>query len=125
MRFNCVNENGTTWSGEIKKYKEYGSHYHLEISAKGSGISLYFGSASMGQWFVCMPDWNASVIIGELRNVSYNAEKIGNAMNNEIDGHSVAKALYVFAESKDIQEKDSTQEFLDILHNAGFNRVDE
>ncbi|CAH8721281.1 hypothetical protein P4K96_27585 [Bacillus cereus] len=124
MKFNCVNENGATWQGEIKRYKEHGSHYHLEISAKGSGISLYFGRASMGQWFVCIPDRNASVIIGDLRNILYNAEKIGVAMDNEIDGHSVAKAIYVFAESKDIQEQDSTQELLDILKNAGFESVE-
>ncbi|AVF28888.1 hypothetical protein [Paenibacillus larvae] len=74
----------------------------------------------MGQWFVCMPDWNASVIISNLRNILYNAEKIGAAMENAIDGHSVAKALYVFPESKDIQEQDGTQELLDNLKNAGY-----
>lgn len=121
MQFNCVNESGTTWQGEIKRYKEYGSHYFLEISAKGSGIQLYFGAASMGQWFVCIPDWDAAVIIGSLRdNISYNAEKIGAAMENFIDGHSVAKALYVFAENKDIQEQDGNKELLDMLRNSGF-----
>lgn len=125
MKFNCANENGATWQGEIKRYKDFGSHYHLKISAKGSGISLYFGNASMGQWFVCMPDWNAAVIIGELRNTHYNSEKIGIAMDNEIDGISVAQALYVFAENESIQEQDSTQEILEALKVAGFKRVDE
>lgn len=123
MKFNCVN--GTTsWQGEIKNYKEYGSHYFLELSAKGSGISLYFGRASFGQWFICIPEWNAGLIIGDLRQVDYNAEKIGAAMENEIDGHSVAKALLVFAEAMNIQEHDGNQEYFDMLKEAGFESVD-
>ncbi|CAM3803957.1 hypothetical protein ABER99_21370 [Paenibacillus glucanolyticus] len=124
MEFNCSNGK-TTWQGKIKNYKEYGNHYSLDISARGSGISLYFGQASFGQWFICIPDWNAGLIIGDLRQVSYNAEKIGVAMENDYDGHSVAKALFVFAETKKIQEKDATQEYLDILKAAGFKNIDE
>ncbi|AVF24690.1 hypothetical protein ERICIV_00456 [Paenibacillus larvae subsp. larvae] len=37
MKFNC--QNGTEkWQGEIKNYREFGSHYLLQVSAKGSGI---------------------------------------------------------------------------------------
>ncbi|MFD0591019.1 hypothetical protein ACFQZE_23775 [Paenibacillus sp. GCM10027627] len=119
MIFNCGNGK-QQWQGEIRNSKKYGSHYYLNISAKGSGISIYFGAAVFGQWFVCLPDWNAGVIIGDLRNRLYNAEKIGAAMENEIDGHSVAEALRVFAEANEIQEVDNNEEIFATLKAAGF-----
>ncbi|MDQ6422600.1 hypothetical protein RB620_24515 [Paenibacillus sp. LHD-117] len=119
MKFNCRNGK-EEWQGEIRSNKNYGSHYYLNISAKGSGISLYFGAAAFGQWFVCVPDWNAGVIIGDLRDQHYNVEKIGAAMENESDGISIAEALRVFAEANEIQEVDSSEEIFAVMKAAGF-----
>lgn len=118
LKFKCYWEN-ETWEGNIKSAREYGSHYYIEISAKDSGISVYFGRG-FGCWFVCIPDWQAGVRIGTLDNIGYNAEKIGATMKNEIDGISVASAIAAYAKHLDIKEHDDTQEVFAILKEAGF-----
>lgn len=122
MEFNCSNDR-LKWTGEIKRYTAYeGSHYYMYVSARDSGLDVYFGRAQMAQWIVAVPDLKASVIIGSLRdNVAYNAEKIGAAVENEIDGESIAQALYTFAKEMQIEELDSTAAFLESFRAAGYD----
>jgi hypothetical protein len=123
ISFTC-HMNGRTWEGTINNHKKFSSHHYLDISSHGSGISLYFGAAYLGSWFVCIPDWNAGVLIGPLDDVLYNSEKIGAAMGYEIDGVSVAYALQEFAKLNNMEEQDTTAEIMDILKNGGFKRTD-
>ncbi|OWR25661.1 hypothetical protein CDO73_26135 [Saccharibacillus sp. O23] len=125
MKFACSNDQ-MEWTGEIKRYTVYeGGHYYLYISARDSGIDVYFGRAEMAQWIVSMPGQHASLILDNLRNVSYNAEKICDILENDIDGVSIAQALCVFADEKKIQEQDSSAAFMDALKAAGYEPADQ
>ncbi|PQP80234.1 hypothetical protein C0Q44_27855 [Paenibacillus sp. PCH8] len=119
-----VNVDNEQWNGEVKSSKNYGSHYELRLSARGSGITVFFGHASYGQWFVAVPDWEASVVVGNLQDTYYTAEKLGRAMESEIDGWSVAAAITAYANQEGINEVDGQQEVLDELEAAGYVIVD-
>lgn len=123
LKFQC-NAEDDSWEGVIKSHMQYGSHYHIEVSAKGSGITIYFGQG-FGCWFVCIPDWAVGLRIGSLRNVGHNEEKLMDAMKNEIDGISVAYAIMAYAEHFKIQEHDDTNEILKMLKEAGFKSRDK
>lgn len=121
MEFNCSTDR-LKWSGEIKRYTAYeGSHYYMYVSARDSGLDVYFGRAQMAQWIVSVPDLKASAIISSLRhNVAYNAEKIGAAVGNEIDGESIAQALCAFAKGMQIEELDGKAALMESLKAAGY-----
>ncbi|MCY9543607.1 hypothetical protein M5X00_24125 [Paenibacillus alvei] len=119
-----VNDGKEQWNVEVKNAKNFGSHYELRLSARGSGITVFFGHASYGQWFIAVPDWEASVVVGNLQDTYYAAEKLGRAMESEIDGWSVAAALIAYAKQEGINEVDGHQEVLDEMKAAGYVIID-
>lgn len=104
MKFNCTNERlKTKWSVEIKSHVRFSDSYFIHVEAEGSRLEVYFLKIQTDEWIVAVPNHNCSTKIGGLRdNVEYNAEKIGAAIKNEKDGHSIAQALYVFAKEMNI-----------------------
>lgn len=123
IQFTCV-DGSRKWDGEIRRYKEYGDHYHIYVASRGTGIDIYFGRASMGQWFVCCPEWDAGTIIGSLGNVHHSTEKLSKVMRHEDNALIVAHAIAAFGSAMNIEEIDSTQEYLKMFKEAGFEMVE-
>jgi len=85
-------------------------------NARNSGRYVYFGQAQIAQWTVILPN-----LIDSLRsNVAYNAKKLGVAVENEIDGESIALALYMLAEEMEIEEQNSSDAVLDTFKTSEF-----
>lgn len=99
MIFECTNKNKSKkekWTGKIEYIEDYGSHYEISIQSRSSIIVL-LGETSQGN-FACIPDWKAGCHLGSLNDKFYNTEKLCTAMNNEIDGITVASALSAVAD---------------------------
>lgn len=83
------------WNGEISYYKDYGSHYELEINSR-SRIHVILGNTSYGN-FACMPDFDAGCHLAELDDIFYNTEKLCRVLG-KVDGITVANAIASFYE---------------------------
>lgn len=94
MIFKCemkVDDDVQTWSGCIKRYVNYGSHYEIFIESRSS-ILILFGRSSSGG-FACMPDFQAGCHLISLDDVFWNTEKL-TAVLGKVDGITAATALY-------------------------------
>lgn len=106
MKFECggkVGKERETWQGEIKKFINYGSHYEMFIESRSS-IMVLFGETTRGG-FACMPDFGAGSHLVSLRDKFWNIEKLTEALG-EVDGITVATALYVAENLKLIRGAD-------------------
>jgi len=83
------------WFGEISFWKDYGSHYELEISSR-SRIHVLLGKTSYGN-FACMPDFGAGCHLAEFDDIFYNSEKLCHVLG-KVDGVTVANAIACFYE---------------------------
>jgi hypothetical protein len=72
------------WTGEISYWKDYGSHYELQINSR-SRILVLLGHTSYGN-FACIPDLNS---------IFYNSEKLSHILG-KVDGITVANAIARF-----------------------------
>ena len=98
MIFDCIKKTGNRmekWTGRIKRLKNYGSHFEMQIESR-SGITVLFGKTSSGG-FCCMPDFGAGCHIVDLKDKFWNTEKLMGVMG-KIDGITVATALYAVAD---------------------------
>ncbi len=94
MIFECELKNKNElekWSGNIKKFINYGSHYEIFIESRSSILILLGRSSSGG--FACMPDFQSGCHIVDLDDVFWNTEKL-TAVLGAVDGITVATALY-------------------------------
>ncbi len=94
MIFECELKNKNElekWSGNIKKFINYGSHYEIFIESRSSILILLGRSSSGG--FACMPDFQSGCHIVDLDDVFWNTEKL-TAVLGTVDGITVATALY-------------------------------
>lgn len=83
------------WNGHIYSWKDFGSHYELEINSR-SRIHVLLGRTSYGN-FACMPDFDAGCHLAELDDVFYNTEKLCRVLG-KVDGITVANAIASFYE---------------------------
>ncbi len=87
------------WSGTIRMFIKHGSHFEIRIESR-SGISVIFGRTSQGG-FTCMPDYETGCHISNFKDKFYNTEKL-TAVLGEVDGITVAQALYALADKVDL-----------------------
>ncbi len=80
-----------SWTGKIDYIHNYGKHYEIYILSRSS-IQVFIGKSSRGI-FACMPDFHASCHLSNLNDIFYNKEKLIYAMDNAIDGTTIACAL--------------------------------
>jgi len=106
IKFKCIAGLGTdfqeTWDGRITYFKNYGSHYEMRIESR-SGILVLFGKTIMG-YFACVPDWDAGCHLANLKDAHWNSEHLIRVLG-EIDGITVARALYAIADKVNSKPK--------------------
>lgn len=99
ISFECVKKGKRKtecWSGIIPRIIKYGSHYEIRIESR-SGIMVVFGKTTRGG-FACMPDFGVGCHLIDLKDIFWNTEKL-TAVLGEVDGITVARALYALDEN--------------------------
>ena len=99
ISFECKRktENGIDrWKGIIPKITDHGSHFEIRIESR-SGIMVVFGRTSQGG-FACMPDHDTGCHLRDYKNRFWNTERL-TAVLGEVDGITVAEALYALADN--------------------------
>jgi hypothetical protein len=95
ITFNCIAGAGTkleeSWLGSISYLNHFGSHYEMLIHSR-SLIYVLFGKSKHG-YFACIPDWQAGCHLVDFKDLFWNTEPLSQVLG-EIDGITVAKALY-------------------------------
>ena len=79
------------WEGSIEQITDLGGHYEIVISSR-SRIRLLVGRSTTGL-FACLPDDDAGCHLSTLADSFYNSERLIYAMENPVDGITVACAL--------------------------------
>lgn len=97
LEFKCMHEfddgERQDWIGKIEYVKNYGSHYEVKISARGTSNIVILGQYSDG-WFLVIPAWDVGTSLSKyLSDINYNKEKLIMITENEIDGTTIAYAL--------------------------------
>lgn len=98
VSFECARKDGRKterWNGTIPGIVRHGSHYEIRIESR-SGIMVVFGGTTRGG-FACMPDFGAGCHLVDLKDIFWNTERLA-AVLGEVDGITVARALYALAE---------------------------
>jgi hypothetical protein len=85
-----------SWNGRVMDLKSYQSLYEFYIQSR-SGILVLAGKYAHG-YFACLPDFQAGCYLSSFNDLSYNREKLITAMNNPVDGATVAGALKALAD---------------------------
>lgn len=94
MQFECelkIENEIEKWSGKVKKFINYGSHYEVFIESRSSILVLLGRTTSGG--FACMPDFQVGCHIVGLDDIFWNTEKL-TAILGKVDGITVATALH-------------------------------
>jgi len=98
ISFNCIRKTGRKtehWHGIIPRITQHGSHYEIRIESR-SGIMVLFGKTSRGG-FACMPDFGVGCHLVDLKDKFWNMEVLIDVLG-EVDGITVAEALYALAD---------------------------
>jgi hypothetical protein len=105
MRFQCSyqwdDNERDDWYGVISQITSFGSFYEIFITSRSS-IRVLIGKCTSGL-FACLPDYCAGCNLSELDDIFYNSEKLINAVQNPVDGRTVACALKVLANVLEFQ----------------------
>lgn len=99
MFFDCVwqHDNGIDeWDGYISQFKKSNGHYEMLIESRSS-LRVVFGTSSFGG-FACMPDFQVSCYLVNLKDRFWNTEKLVSVLGS-VDGITVATALYCISDS--------------------------
>lgn len=83
------------WQGFVTQIIPLGSQYEVLISSRSS-IQVVVGKCSSGL-YACLPDYQAGCLLGALEDTFFNSERLIYAMENPVDGTTVACALKVLA----------------------------
>ncbi|MGI6649032.1 MAG: hypothetical protein ACOX5W_08240 [Bacillota bacterium] len=78
------------WGGKITRIQSFGSHYEIFIQSRSS-ILLMLGRTTTGV-FACIPDRQAGCWLSSPDDIRHNSEKLSNAIDNLVDGITVAYA---------------------------------
>lgn len=98
ISFECIRKDGRKterWSGIIPGIIKHGSHHEIRIESR-SGIMVLFVKITRGG-FACKPDFGVGCHLVDLKDIFWNTEKL-TAVLGEVDGITVAKALYALDE---------------------------
>lgn len=87
------------WDGFIKGITSFGNHYEVFITSRSS-IRVLIGKTTSGL-FACLPDYQAGCYLSTLDDTFYNSERLIYAMENPVDGTTVACALKALAKVLD------------------------
>jgi hypothetical protein len=79
------------WSGTVDQIIDFGSHYEVFILSRSS-LRVLIGKSSSGL-FACLPDFSAGCHLSILKDTFYNSERLIRALDNVVDGKTVACAL--------------------------------
>ena len=79
------------WDGIIKQIICFGSHYEVLIASRSS-IRFLIGKGTSGL-FACLPEYQAGCNLSALDDTFYNSDRLIYAMENPVDGTTVACAL--------------------------------
>lgn len=94
ISFKCKYESDNDtefWDGCIKRLDNYGNYYEIFIESRSS-IMVMFGKTTRGL-FACMPDYEVSCHLVDLRDYFWNSEKLIKILGHA-DGITVATALF-------------------------------
>jgi hypothetical protein len=84
------------WSGEISRIISFGSHYEIFIQSRSS-ILIVLAETSYGL-FVGIPTFKVGCYISNLKDLFFNKEALINALDNVVDGITVAFAIKSIAD---------------------------
>jgi hypothetical protein len=95
MRFRCSYQwdpdERDDWYGLISQIADFGGFYEVFITSRSS-LRVLIGKCTSGL-FACLPDYQAGCHLSSLEDTFYNSEKLIYAMENPVDGTTVACAL--------------------------------
>lgn len=83
------------WDGVINHITPFGGLYEVSITSRSS-LRVLVGKCTLGL-FACLPDYQAGCHLSALDDTFYNSEKLIYAMENPVDGTTVACALKALA----------------------------
>lgn len=83
------------WDGLISQITDFGGIYEVFITSRSS-LRVLIGKCTSGL-FACLPDYQAGCRLSTLDDTFYNSEKLIYAMENPVDGTTVACALKALA----------------------------
>ena len=83
------------WYGTVNQIINYGSHYEVLILSRSS-LRVLVGESTSGL-FACLPDFCVGCHLSKLDDTFYNSEKLIRALDNVVDGTTVACALKALA----------------------------
>lgn len=91
-------ENGEIeeWSGEISRILSFGSHYEIFIQSRSSML-IVIAKTSYGL-FVGIPTFKSGCYISNLNDLFFNKENLIEALNNTVDGITIACAIKSIAD---------------------------
>lgn len=100
MHFRCSfqwdEDERDDWDGCINQIIYYGSHYEVLITSRSTSIRVLIGICTSGL-FACLPDYQTGCGLSALDDTFYNSERLIYAMENPVDGTTVACALKALA----------------------------
>ncbi|HHU78933.1 MAG TPA: hypothetical protein GXZ29_08700 [Clostridiales bacterium] len=95
MQFHCSYQwddgSSDVWYGTVDQVVSFGSHYEIFILSRSS-LRVMVGESSSGL-FACLPDYGAGCHLSTLDDTFYNSEKLIRALDNAVDGTTIAYAL--------------------------------
>jgi hypothetical protein len=83
------------WKGTVNQIIHFGSHYEVLILSRSS-LRVLVGQSTSGL-FACLPDFSVGCHLSTLNDTFYNSEKLIHALDNAVDGTTVAYALKALA----------------------------
>lgn len=99
MRFRCSYQwdpdERDDWDGVVSQITCFKNHYEVFFISRSS-LRVLIGKCTSGL-FACLPDYSAGCYLSTLNDTFYNSEKLIRAMENPVDGTTVACALKVLA----------------------------
>jgi hypothetical protein len=79
------------WDGVVNQITWFVNHCEVFITSRSS-LRVLIGKCSSGL-FACVPDYQAGCYLSTLNDTFFNSEKLIYAMENPVDGTTVACAL--------------------------------
>jgi hypothetical protein len=100
IRFRCSyqwdEDERDDWDGVITYINNYGNHYEILITHP-SNIRLIVGKWAYGL-YACIPTGNAGCYLGKLDDTFHNSDRLIYALEDPVEGTTVACALKAVAD---------------------------
>jgi len=79
------------WQCKVNYVKNFGSSTEIQLTSRSS-IFLTVCESSRG-YLACVPDFEAGCYLADFNDTFWNTEKLSAALNNMVDGITIASAL--------------------------------